>query len=44
MDEVWAFYQTVVPWLMSQDYVIAFFPFGMSAIALCTMRANIPLS
>ncbi|KAF7797530.1 hypothetical protein EIP86_008730 [Pleurotus ostreatoroseus] len=28
MDEVWAFYQTVVPWLMSQDYVTAFFAFG----------------
>lgn len=27
-DQVWAFYTTVIPWLMSQDYVTAFFPFG----------------
>lgn len=26
--EVWAFYKKVIPWLMSQDYVTAFFPFG----------------
>ncbi|KIP12830.1 glycoside hydrolase family 128 protein [Phlebiopsis gigantea 11061_1 CR5-6] len=26
--QVWAFYKTVIPWLMSQDYVTAFFPFG----------------
>ncbi|PSR73625.1 hypothetical protein PHLCEN_2v10544 [Hermanssonia centrifuga] len=28
MDQVWSFYQTVMPWLMSQDYVTAVFPFG----------------
>ena len=28
MDEVWAFYQKVIPWLVAQDYVTAVFPFG----------------
>ncbi|GJE84660.1 glycoside hydrolase family 128 protein [Phanerochaete sordida] len=28
MDQVWAFYQTVIPWLMAQDYVTAIIPFG----------------
>ncbi|EKM59670.1 uncharacterized protein PHACADRAFT_192050 [Phanerochaete carnosa HHB-10118-sp] len=28
MDQIWNFYTTVIPWLMSQDYVEAFFPFG----------------
>lgn len=28
MDEVWSFYKTVMPWLMSQPYVTDIFPFG----------------
>ena len=28
IDDVWAFYKKVMPWLMSQDYVQGIFPFG----------------
>lgn len=28
MDEVWAFYKKVIPWLVSQPWVDVIFPFG----------------
>lgn len=33
-DKVWAFYQKVIPWLDSQDFVTAYFPFG--TYTMCT--------
>lgn len=39
-DQVWAFYTTVIPWLMSQDYVEAFFPFGERYALLSQSRQS----
>ena len=37
IDGVWAFYKTVMPWLVAQDYVHAIFPFGELQLILISL-------